>query len=91
MDHPRGVPAIEGLQAKAYPRAATGTLRHHRQSVERACRIALLHRIRHMRELGVEQKCLGFVKFVEHAVDETDENCGVHAHRAGSIEKHHKP
>ena len=36
MDHAGGVPAVEGLQALADPRAAAGALRQNRQPVERA-------------------------------------------------------
>ena len=91
MDHARGVPAVEGLQALADPGAAAGALRHDREPVERARGVLLLHRVGDMGEPGVEQERLGLAKLVEHAVDEAQEHAGVHAHRAGGVEQHDEP
>ena len=88
MDHPRGVPAIEGLQAFADPGAAAGALRHDREPVERAAGIPFLHRIGDMGQPGVKQKRFGLAKFIQHAVDEAQEYAGIHAHRAGGVEQH---
>src|SRR5712664_4598937 len=88
MQHARGVPSVEGLQAFADPCAAARALRHDRQTIERAARILFLHRVRDVSEPGVEQERLGLAKLIEHAVDEAQEHGGVHAHRAGGIEQH---
>ena len=91
MDDARCVPAVEGLQALADAGAAAGALRHHRQPVERAGRVALLHGVGDVGEPGVEQEGLGLAEFVEHAVDEAQEDAGVHAHRAGGVEQDDEP
>ena len=90
MQHARGVPAVEGLQAFADFGAAAGALRHDRQTIERARGILFLHRIGHVSEPGVKQKRFGFTKFIQHAVDEAQEHPGVDAHRAGGIEQHNQ-
>ena len=91
MDHPRGMPAIKGLQALADPGAAARALRHDRQPVQRASRIPFLHRVGDVGKTGVKQERLGLAKFVEHAVDEAQEHRRVHAHRAGRIEQDDEP
>ena len=91
MDDARRVPAVEGREALADPGAAAGALRHHRQPVERALRVALLHRVGDMGEPRVEQEGLGLAELVEHAVDEAQEDAGVHAHRAGGVEQDDEP
>ena len=82
---------LKVLQALADLGAAAGALRHDRQPVERAAGILFLHRVGDISEPGVKQKRLGLAKLIEHAVDEAQEHAGVHAHRAGGIEQHHKP
>ena len=78
-------------EALADPGAAARPLRHHRQPVERALRVALLHGVGHMDQPRVEQERLGLAELVEHAVDEAQEDRRIHAHRARRVEQHHQP
>src|SRR6185312_16466830 len=91
MDYPRGMPAVEGLQALADPGAAAGALRHDRKTVERARRVLLFHRVGDMREPCMEEKRLRLAKLIEDAMDEAQEYAGVHAHRTRRVEQHDEP
>lgn len=91
MDDARGMPAVERLQALADPCAAARALRHDREPVERAASVLLLHGVGDVSETGMKQERLGLAEFVEHAVDETQEYAGVHAHRARRIQQHDQP
>src|SRR5580700_1437100 len=79
-DHQRGariddaprVPAIEGGEAFADPRAAADALRHQRQFLDRARHVAIAQRRRHMGEAGVKDKGFGFAEGVDHTVQEAD-------------------
>src|ERR1700722_6087645 len=44
-----------------------------------------------MGETGVKDKSLGFAKSVDHAVQKSDEECGIETHRARGIEQDDKP
>src|SRR5580700_2955722 len=77
-DHQRGariddaprMPAIEGGEAFADPRAAADALRHQRQPLHRARHVAVAQRRRHMGEAGVKDKGFGFAEGVDHTVQE---------------------
>src|SRR5262249_26731973 len=87
VDHPAGVPAVEGRETLADARPAADALGHQGEPLDGAGDIALAQGVRDMNETRVEYEGLSLAEGIDHAVDEAKEKGRIEAHGAGGVEQ----